>query len=195
MNNMKWFAILGGILMVVGCFTGAAIATIGNGMDGKADPDRDGLTNSQEFLWGTDPNNPSTDGSGIYDGWQVWYETHRAVTSNGGHFVDARYHFDPANGLANGKDGVVADMTHLLQQRDVDANVLTNDPDNDGLNNLHEFLIGTDPTNPDSDNDGLIDSVDADPLVAQPVIPDPTDGQHDGMGGGGSGIGEAVLFA
>jgi hypothetical protein len=187
---MKAFAVFAGMLMVIGCFAGMVVATIGNGMDGKADPDRDGLTNSQEFTWGTDPTNPSTDGSGILDGWQVWYETHRAVKKDGTCFIDAKYHFDPANGLANGKDGVVADLTHLIQQRDADANVLTNDPDNDGWNNLHEFLASTDPTNPDSDSDGLMDSVDDNPLVA---TSSGTGGG--GMGGGGSGIGEAVLFA
>lgn len=35
------------------------------------DPDRDGLTNQQEFLNGTDPNNPDTDGDGLNDGDEV----------------------------------------------------------------------------------------------------------------------------
>ncbi len=34
----------------------------------KADPDRDGFTNKQEFDTGTDPNNPDSDSDGIADG-------------------------------------------------------------------------------------------------------------------------------
>jgi hypothetical protein len=35
------------------------------------DPDRDGLTNLQEYQFGTDPNNPDTDGDGLTDGDEV----------------------------------------------------------------------------------------------------------------------------
>src|SRR5207247_6173725 len=35
------------------------------------DPDRDGLTNLQEFQEGTDPNNPDTDADGLSDGDEV----------------------------------------------------------------------------------------------------------------------------
>ncbi|MGE0712045.1 MAG: hypothetical protein AB7N76_31440 [Planctomycetota bacterium] len=35
---------------------------------GSLDPDHDGLTNDEEALFGTDPNNPDTDGDGIIDG-------------------------------------------------------------------------------------------------------------------------------
>ncbi len=36
--------------------------------DASADPDGDGKTNLEEFLAGTDPNNPDTDGDGLLDG-------------------------------------------------------------------------------------------------------------------------------
>ena len=39
------------------------------------------------------------------------------------------------------------------------------DPDADNLDNLAEFLAGTDPNNPDTDGDGLQDDVDPYPLI------------------------------
>ncbi len=39
--------------------------------DDEADSDLDGLINSQEEVWGTDPLNPDTDGDGILDGIEV----------------------------------------------------------------------------------------------------------------------------
>ena len=40
------------------------------------------------------------------------------------------------------------------------------DADGDGLTNLQEFLNGTDPTNPDTDGDGVVDGLDAYPADA-----------------------------
>src|SRR3989454_7115852 len=42
-----------------------------NPIDAQEDPDRDGLTNLQEFQLGTDPRNRDTDGDGLSDGDEV----------------------------------------------------------------------------------------------------------------------------
>ena len=39
--------------------------------NGNVDADEDGLTNLEEYQWGTDPNNPDTDGGGTNDGDEV----------------------------------------------------------------------------------------------------------------------------
>ena len=41
------------------------------GSDPNADPDKDGLTNAQEIVAGTDPLNGDTDGDGYPDGLEV----------------------------------------------------------------------------------------------------------------------------
>lgn len=40
-------------------------------IDPTGDDDNDGLTNSEELVWGTDPTNPDTDGDGFTDGEEV----------------------------------------------------------------------------------------------------------------------------
>jgi hypothetical protein len=48
----------------------------------------------------------------------------------------------------------------------LDAGDASGDPDNDGLNNVGEFNAGSNPNNPDSDSDGIIDGLDRDPDLA-----------------------------
>jgi eukaryotic-like serine/threonine-protein kinase len=48
------------------------------------------------------------------------------------------------------------------------------DTDGDGLRNYQEWLRGTDPRDPDSDGDGLVDGLDDDPMVALVPTDTPT---------------------
>ncbi|PCI29636.1 hypothetical protein COB55_01695 [Candidatus Wolfebacteria bacterium] len=46
------------------------------------------------------------------------------------------------------------------------GNKSDDDDDNDGISDERELALGTDPLNPDSDGDGVIDGADDDPLVS-----------------------------
>jgi hypothetical protein len=180
----RMFLLVSAIVMIIGCIHPAFAMDVTDGNEAKADQDRDGLTTLQEFVYGTDPNDPDSDGGGVYDGWEVWYDTHRAIDlKTGNEYIAKDYHFDPNWA---GDDGVVADRDGLILERDQDASVFVNDPDNDGWNNLHEFLVGTDPTNPNTDGDCyLMDSADPHPTISEGECKDPTEN-----GGPGSGQGE-----
>ena len=52
-------------------------------------------------------------------------------------------------------------------------NYLSVDTDGDGLTYAEEYLLGTDPNNPDTDGDGINDGLDRTPLVAG-YFPEPT---------------------
>ena len=45
------------------------------------------------------------------------------------------------------------------------------DQDQDGLSNAEEAVLGTDPVNPDSDGDGVLDGLDSDPFTADTAAP------------------------
>ncbi len=110
-----------------------------NEIDEKIDHDDDGLTLRDEYLYGTDPANPDTDGDGYSDGDEV------------------RNGYSPSGaGLLDTNDNAVPDTW----EREKFGHVLTDekiDHDDDGLLLRDEYLYGTDPTNPDTDGDGYAD--------------------------------------
>ena len=58
-----------------------------------------------------------------------------------------------------------------------DASDATADPDNDGLNNLAEFIANTNPQSADTDGDGLTDSAE---LNHHNTSPTSVDSDNDG---------------
>ena len=97
-----------------------------NASDAQTDLDGDGLTNYQEYLSGTDPWNPDTDGDGMPDGWELHYSLNPLDPS------DAYEDNDAA-----GEDGGIYYWVNLV-----------------------EYQHNTDPNNPDTDFDGIIDPLD-----------------------------------
>jgi len=57
-------------------------------------------------------------------------------------------------------DGMPDSWEVLHQLNPNDPGDALADPDNDGVNNLGEYLLGTDPRNPDSDYDGICDGAE-----------------------------------
>src|SRR3954468_4926901 len=106
--------------------------------DGKEDPDRDGLTNRQEYLAGMDPRRADTDRDGIRDG--------REDTDHDG--LRTAFEFlagtSPRHADSDG-DG----------KRDGSES-----PDHDGLSNAMEQKLGTKPRVADTDRDGWSDGAE-----------------------------------
>ncbi len=126
-------------------------------INGGEDTDGDGVTNSDEVLKGTDPQNADSDGDGLKDG--------EEVTT---YLTDPLKPDSDSDGLSDGDEVLTEKTNPILPDTDGDTltdgdevqrktNPLLPDTDNDGLRDGDEIRVGTDPSKPDSDNDGLMD--------------------------------------
>lgn len=144
---------------------------------GTDDCDVDGLTNDEETLAGTDPNNPDTDGDGYNDGEEVNFgssplnpcdpdinasptaDCDNDMLDNAGEILAGTDNTNPdtdGDGFVDGEE--VTNGSDPLNSCSPDASVIpTNDCDEDGLDNSGEAFYGTDPANPDTDGDGIND--------------------------------------
>ncbi|MHA1247645.1 MAG: SBBP repeat-containing protein [Candidatus Thorarchaeota archaeon] len=154
-----------------------------NSTDANYDPDGDGANNLDEYNYGTDPHDNDTDDDGIND----WPEIEN-------------YHTDPLNNDTDG-DGL-SDYDEIVTYGtnatlfDTDSDTMDDgwevnyglnpfdpadadqDTDGDALSNKEEYLLGTSPTDTDTDNDGLRDGDEVQTYGSDPLDSD-TDG--DGM--------------
>ncbi|MCX6734277.1 MAG: fibronectin type III domain-containing protein, partial [Candidatus Peregrinibacteria bacterium] len=140
----------------------------------KKDTDGDGLSDGEEVnKYLTDPLKFDTDGDGLSDGQEVkgvLNDKKKLVKTNplkfdtdGDGFSDGQ----EINGVINQEK--VLEKTDPLDPLsfplDTKTEKGTGDRDIDGLCDLCEVKIGTNPDNADTDGDGLIDSQDPEPLI------------------------------
>lgn len=95
--------------------------------DGNSDTDNDGLSNRQEYSYGTDPQRGDTDNDGLPDKWEVENNFEPLVPTDAGEDTDS-------DGLTN------------LREYQSGTNPRNSDSDGDGWSDSDEVAFGTDPT-------------------------------------------------
>lgn len=157
--------------------------------DSDADPDGDGLTNSQEFQAGTDPCLADSDGDGLNDSDELAQNTSPTnPDSDGDSLIDGDEVQRGTNPLsANSDGGCMPDGIEVrLGLNPLNGGDDNGDADGDGVLNCDEITIHTDPGNPDTDGDGLSDGEEivagSDGYVTDPLNADTDgDGASDGV--------------
>lgn len=139
-----------------------------------ADNDGDSVSNRDEFLAGSNPNNilstpEDTDADGLADLWEIQNFTNITAQDGSGDpdndgFTNEQEETNgtPPNSDDNDFDGL-RDPWEVLYFTDASLYVGTDDPDGDTYDNETEETAGTHPNNPaftpvDTDGDGLLDA-------------------------------------
>ena len=117
---------------------------------GTADTDKDGLTNAEEYKYGSDPANNDTDEDGLSDGIEVL-----GLGTNPGTWDTDNDGLSDVKEIFSGTSATEKDTPSEIDTATYDEYA---DSDKDGMSDYIEAELGTDPTSADSDNDGLTDS-------------------------------------
>ncbi len=189
----------------LGVGPGSATATApAGGVECNADADGDGLTNAQEVLTGTDPQDPDSDNDGLDDDaddadddglTNLQEVTGSANGEHGGVPTNPQDADSDDDGLSDGAeivtvgsdpldsdtdDGGVDDGDEVAAGTDPlvgeDDTATPADSDGDGLSDADEDILDTDPADADSDDDGLSDGQEVNSTDTDPLDPDTDDG-------------------
>ncbi|MGH7977974.1 MAG: hypothetical protein ACREE6_01265, partial [Limisphaerales bacterium] len=133
------------------------------------DSDHDGLTDAYEFLVSkSNPNDYSTDGTGMADGWEVLYFGHTGIDPNGDPDGDGLSNYQEfqmysegynpvnwdsnTNGVGDGYEDYSGDGLANLMEMPFGGNMLTNNlawkanTSGDGLSDEYKTLVGLSPS-------------------------------------------------
>ena len=145
---------------------------------GTSDCDNDGLTNDEETIAGTDPNNPDSDGDGVLDGTEVKVDytdpSDRCdfVLSSATETPSTSWNDEDCDGDGVDNQTEVSNNTEIFDPCDpaqvpsytgydaTNAIWAAADCDGDGVTNGTEHTNNTDPYNTDTDGDGIPDNTD-----------------------------------
>ena len=137
----------------------------------EADPDSDGLTNSQERSFGTDPLNPDTDNDGINDGDEIELNTSPVDFDTDGDGLgdgeEAQLNTNPLD-IDSDDDGI----EDGYEVKSLGTNPLSGDTDGDKLSDNEELTYHTNPLEADTDEDGCSDYDEIFTRHTDPLIPD-----------------------
>lgn len=170
-----------------GMIDGAEINYVPNPLDplnatddtALTDVDGDGINETQEKAFNTNPGDPDTDRDGLLDGEELF--SYLTDPNDPDTDLDGLTDFDEVNGiysfptdpLKRDTDGDgISDLNEILNM----TNARSMDSDRDGLSDAAELQAGTDPNDPDSDDDGLLDGYEVE------LRTDPLDSDTDSDG-------------
>ncbi|MCW1883626.1 hypothetical protein OKA04_02730 [Luteolibacter flavescens] len=120
------------------------IVGVNDAAEGVTNRDNDGLSNLQEFLRSTDPNNPDTDGDGILDGAETDTGIYVSASDTGTSPILDDTDGDGYLDFEENNSGI------FVNEANPGTNPNLADTDGDGAGDYFEVLRGTNPNLPDS---------------------------------------------
>jgi len=164
--------LVGTLLLAVSFFSVVSAIDPLDDNDAYLDPDNDGVSNVQEFEWGSDPNNPDSDNDGLPDGWEILFGRGTGGLSG----------LDPMDPTDANADADWITGNHIPSEMDAVGQVTSlpyTNYDEYYRHNVHGNWTPTNPLNGDTDGDCFLDPDDYLPLTATL--------NNDGVTGGGVG--------
>jgi len=142
------------------------------------DADHDGISDTmEEAYYASNPNAVDTDGDGLSDGFEVRHtKTSPTETDTDGDSLldgwEIEHNLDPLDNGSVKADTVLPGnpFSSTANLAGSAQNGAAGDPDQDGLSNENEQLMGTSASNSDTDGDGMNDGEDYDPNKASCMI-------------------------
>jgi hypothetical protein len=147
--------------------------------DAADDEEPDGLTNLEEYQYGTNPNEADTDDDTVGDYDEVWYDGNGAYDPYDPETNPTGTDMDATDTDTDGD--LIPDGVELGWALDpIDPSDGNQDDDDDGLTNGQEYVFGSEPADPDTDDDGLNDGAE----WQHSSDPNDTDTDDDGLNDG-----------